>query len=99
MPIYTYRIINDDGSEGDIVELVHGMNDSPLTIHPKTGQKLQRIFTAPHIAGWANERQAKHITSDENLERHGFTKYARSGKGHYEKRTSGRGPSSLHVDE
>jgi len=98
MPVYTYQIINDDGSESETVEIVHGMNEPPMTVHPKTGQQMRRVFSPPHIAGWANERQAKHITSDANLERHGFTKYARSGKGHYEKRTGGEGPPSLNVD-
>lgn len=97
MPIYTYQVVNDDGSEGELFEFVHGMNSPPLTVHPKTGQKVCRIFTPPHIAGWSNERQGRQLTSDANLERHGFTKYVRNGKGHYEKRT-GKGPSSLQVD-
>ncbi len=97
MPIYSYQIINDDGSDGEVVELMHGMNEPPLTLHPQTGQTLRRVYTAPHIAGWSNERQAKHLTSDANLERHGFTKYVRNGKGHYEKHT-GQGPSAIHVD-
>ncbi len=98
MPIYTYQIIHDDGSEGEMVELVHGMNDPPLTVHPQTGQKIQRVFAAPHIAGWSHERKAKEITSDENVAKHGFTKYVRSGKGHYEKRAGDKGPSSLHAE-
>jgi len=98
MPIYTYQIINDDGSDGEIIELMHGMNEPVLTIHPQTGQIIQRVFTAPHIAGWGNSRQAKQMTSDENLEKHGFTKYVRNGKGHYEKHNTGKGPSSLHAD-
>lgn len=97
MPIYTYQIINEDGSKGDTIELMHGMNEPSLTEHPQTGQKLERLFTAPHIAGWGNSRQAKQLTSDENLEKHGFTKYVRSGKGHYEKHT-GKGPDALHAD-
>ncbi len=98
MPVYTYQIINDDGSEGQCVELVHGMNDTPLTEHPVTGQKIRRVFAAPHIAGWGNERQAKQLVSDENVERHGFTKYVRNGKGHYEKRAGKQGPDALHAD-
>jgi predicted nucleic acid-binding Zn ribbon protein len=97
MPVYTYQIINDDGTPGESFETVHGMNDPPLTVHPETGQPVQRIYTAPHIAGWSNSRKAKELTSDSNLEKHGFTKYVRNGKGHYEKHT-GQGPDSLHAD-
>lgn len=98
MPIYTYQIINDDGSDGEIIELVHGMNEPAMTVHPQTGQKIQRIYTAPHIAGWGNSRQAKQMTSAENLEKHGFAKYVRSGKGYYEKQNAAKGPPSLHAD-
>ena len=97
MPMYTYQIVNDDGSEGDIIEIMHGMSEPSLTEHPQTGQKIKREFTSPHIASWGNSRKAKELTSDENLERHGFTKYVRNGKGHYEKHT-GKGPESLHTD-
>ena len=94
MPIYAYQIIHDDGSEGEIVELQHGMSDPPLTEHPDTGETLVRIFSAPHLAGAHHERAVKQSMSDSNLERLGFTKYVKSGKGNYEKRT-GQGPSTL----
>ena len=96
MPVYTYQLVNEDGSEGECVDIIHGMNEPPMTIHPETGQKIRRVFSAPHIAGWGNERKSKEITSDENIERHGFTKYVRNGKGHYEKRAGKAGPPSLH---
>ena len=98
MPIYTYQIIHEDGSEGDIVELVHGMDEPPLTEHPETGERVVRVFNPPHIAGWSHERKAKELTSDKNLERHGFTKYVRNGKGHYERHAGNAGPSELSVD-
>lgn len=97
MPVYTYQVMNEDGTEGDTFEIVHGMNDPPLTVHPKTGEPVRRVFAAPHIAGWSHARQAKELTSDSNLEKHGFTKYVRSGKGNYEKRT-GKGPASIQVE-
>jgi hypothetical protein len=98
MPSYTYQVIHEDGTEGELFEVVHGMNDPPLTVHPQTGKPVQRVFSPPHVAGWANERQSKQRISDANLEKHGFTKYVRSGKGNYEKRT-GQGPSSLHAGD
>lgn len=85
MPVYTYQIIHDDGSEGPVFEHVHRMTDPPLKRHPETGEKVVRVYQAPHIAGYGNERLAKQLTSDKNLARLGFTKYVRNGKGHYEK--------------
>ncbi|MFA7692006.1 MAG: FmdB family transcriptional regulator [Candidatus Hydrogenedentes bacterium] len=98
MPVYTYQIINEDGSDGECFEVIHGMNDPPLTVHPETGRPVKRVFTAPHIAGWGNSRQAKEMLSDANVEKHGFTKYVRSGKGQYEKR-AGKGPGTIDVSD
>lgn len=98
MPLYTYQIINPDGTDGDTFEIVHGMNEPPLTLHPETGQPVRRVFTPPHIAGWANARQARQMLSDTNLEKHGFTKYVRTGKGAYEKRT-GKGPETINAND
>lgn len=97
MPVYTYQIVHDDGTEGDVFEHVHAMSDPPLEEHPETGERVVRIFNAPHIAGWGNERMHKQQTSDKNVERLGFTKYVRNGKGHYEKR-AGKGPDRLATD-
>lgn len=97
MPIYTYQVIHDDGSPGEIFEVTRGMNEPPLTEHPETGEKVARVYHAPHVAGWANERVHKQQASDKNLERLGFTKYVRSGKGHYEKH-AGQGPDTLTSD-
>ncbi len=94
MPTYAYQVIHKDGSEGEIFEYVHRMSDPPLTVHPETGEAVVRVFTAPHVAGRHNERHEKQAMSDKNLERLGFTKYVRQGKGNYEKRT-GAGPDRL----
>lgn len=96
MPLYTYQLLNPDGSGGELVTLEHGMNEPPFTEHPETGQPVQRVFAAPHVAGWGSERKSKELVSDENVGRLGFTKYVRNGKGHYEKRT-GRGPNQLNI--
>lgn len=95
MPTYTYQVIHDDGSEGDVFEWVHRMSDPALTEHPETGEKVVRVFQAPHVAGYGNERLGKQLTSDKNLERLGFTKYVRNGKGHYERHVGNAGPDTL----
>lgn len=96
MPMYTYQVVHEDGSEGEVFEAAHGMNDAPLTEHPETGERVVRVFRAPHVAGSSNERIVKEKASDKNLDRLGFTKYVRNGKGHYEKHV-GKGPDSLHA--
>ena len=99
MPTYTYQVINEDGSEGEVFDYMHGMNESPLEEHPDTGEPVQRIFVSPHIAGRSNERIQKQLTSDENLGKLGFTKYVRNGKGHYEKHVGGSdAPNEIHSD-
>lgn len=99
MPVYTYQIIHDDGTEGETFDQVQSMSDPPLTEHPETGEKVVRVFQAPHIAGWGNERKAKEMTSDKNLDRLGFTKYVRNGKGHYERTAGKEGPKNISVND
>ena len=94
MPIYTYQVIHDDGTEGEVFDHVQGMSEAALTEHPETGEPVIRVFQSPHIAGSSHERIQKQNASDENLGRLGFTKYVRNGKGHYEKHV-GKGPERL----
>jgi predicted nucleic acid-binding Zn ribbon protein len=94
MPTYVYQIINEDGSEGETFELVQRMADAPLEKHPQTGQTVRRVIQPPRIAGRWTESGTKKALSDSNLERLGFTKYEKSGKGVYEKR-AGSGPAKI----
>ncbi|HOK10016.1 MAG TPA: zinc ribbon domain-containing protein [Candidatus Hydrogenedens sp.] len=98
MPLYTYQVIHEDGSEGEIIEVFQKAGEPPLQFHPQTGEKVIRIFKPAHIAGWANERMAKQMLSDKNLAEKGFTKYVRSGKGYYEKTTGKEGPPTINVN-
>jgi predicted nucleic acid-binding Zn ribbon protein len=36
MPTYVYQVITDDGSEGEVFEVVQRMADAPLKTHPET---------------------------------------------------------------
>ena len=99
MPMYTYQIIHDDGTEGEIFEYVHSMSEPALTEHPETGEKVVRVLQSPHIAGSGNERIQKQNTSDKNLERLGFTKYERKGKGYMERVAGKEGPKSSSADD
>ena len=98
MPTYVYRIINEDGSEGETFEVFQKMSDPPLTEHPETGEPVRRVIQAPNIAGKWSEAGTKKMLSDSNLDRLGFTKYQKMGQGQYEKR-AGAGPQSIDANE
>lgn len=97
MPTYVYQVINDDGSEGEVFEIVQKMTDPPLKTHPESGAKVQRLIQAPNIAGNWSDAATKSKLSDKNLDRLGFTKYQRAGDGKYEKR-AGSGPDMISAD-
>ena len=93
MPVYVYQVITEDGSEGEVFEVVQSMKDDALTEHPETGEPVQRIIQPPMIGGQHSTARDKRLTSDSSLEKMGFTKYVKGGNG-YEK-VVGSGPSSL----
>lgn len=95
MPVYTYQIINEDGSDGEVFEVLRRMSDPPLTRHPETGQPVKRIYQPVNIATKWTDRHTKQNLSDSNLEKHGFTKYVRQGKGQYERTAGSGGPDHI----
>lgn len=94
MPLYLYQVAMPDGSEGEIIEVLQGMNDEPLTHHPETGEPVVRIFGTPNAPRAWTSMHAKGATSDKRLERGGFTKYVKTDTGKYEK-AFGSGPGSI----
>ena len=52
MPTYVYQIVNDDGTDGEIFEVQQSMSESALTQHPKTGQKVRRVYVVPRRFQW-----------------------------------------------
>ena len=90
MPLYVYQVIEADGSEGEVFELLQEMSEPVLTSHPENGKPVQRILGTPStMCKWAPGN-----LSDQKLERLGFTKYQKSGQGTYEK-TAGAGPRPI----
>ncbi len=94
MPTYVYQVIEDDGSAGEVFEVVQKMSEPALDTHPETGKPVRRLIQAPNIAGKWSESGTRQMLSDKNLDRIGFTKYERAGDGKYEKR-AGPGPPTL----
>ncbi len=94
MPTYVYQVIEADGSEGEVFEVVQRMSEPALETHPENGKPVRRLIQAPNIAGKWSESGTKAMLSDKNLDRIGFTKYQKMGDGKYEKR-AGSGPRTL----
>ena len=90
MPLYVYQVIEADGSEGEIFEIMQKMSEPALEKHPENGKPVQRIFAAPNTV----TKYSADKLSDANLGRLGFTKYKKAGDGHYEK-TAGSGPDTI----
>jgi hypothetical protein len=94
MPLYLYQVIDADGTEGEIFEVLQPMRDAALTVHPETGAKVVRVFGTPNAPRTWTDSHAKGATSDKSLERGGFTKYVKSETGKYEK-VFGAGPAKI----
>ncbi len=99
MPIYVYEVLDRRGKPtGETFEVVQSMKDAPLTKHPETGRPVRRAIVAPTIAGKWSDMKTKSVLSNRNLERLGFTKYERRGKGYMERVAGKEGPRSISAD-
>lgn len=99
MPTYVYEVLSKDGKPtGETFEVVQSMKDATLTKHPETGKPCRRAIVAPNIAGKWSDIKGKGALSNTNLERLGFTKYERKGKGYMERVAGKQGPKSISAD-
>jgi hypothetical protein len=100
MPTYVYEILDKKGrATGKTFEYVQSMKDEALTQHPQTGERVRRVILAPNIAGDWSPLKTKGKLSNQNLERLGFTKYERKGKGHMERVAGKKGPPAISTDD
>lgn len=97
MPTYVYEVVKPDGTGGDRFEVLQSMAEPPLERHPETGQPVRRVITGFAIGGRSTGIGDPRLLSDRNLDRHGFTKYVKTGDGTYEK-TVGSGPNQISAD-
>ena len=77
MPTYLYCEILRDGSDGETIEVTHGVNDPAPVVHPVSGLPLRRVYCAPNLAVRYTTQAQKDSLSNERVERLGFTKYER----------------------
>ncbi len=94
MPTYVYEILDQRGKPtGATFEHTQSIKDDALTRHPTTGQPVRRAIVMPTLG--LGMSKAKNRLSNKNLERMGFTKYERKGKGYMEKTAGKHGPKGL----
>jgi len=100
MPTYVYEVLDKKGEgTGKTFEIIQSMKDDALTKHPETGEPVRRVIQPPNIAGKWTDMKGKGTLSNSNLERLGFTKYERKGKGYMERVAGNAGPKTLHAEE
>ncbi|MBY0311019.1 MAG: hypothetical protein K2W85_03015 [Phycisphaerales bacterium] len=100
MPTYVYELLDAKGEPtGETFEHVQSMKEKALSAHPETGKPCRRAIVAPNIAGNWSPLKEKSMLSNKNLERLGFTKYERKGKGYMERVAGKEGPQSISADD
>ena len=75
MPIYVYQEILSDGSDGETFEYIQSMSEAALKTHPITGNPVRKIFHSPNVSSKYTEATTQKKLSDQNIEKHGFTRY------------------------
>jgi predicted nucleic acid-binding Zn ribbon protein len=97
MPTYVYEILDKRGKPtGRTFETVQPIKAAALTKHPETGEPVRRAIVAPNLGLGMSASKAR--MSNKNLERLGFTKYERKGKGYMERTAGKAGPKGLAAD-
>jgi len=100
MPTYVYEILDAKGEPtGESFEHVQPMKDAALKKQPGTGKPCRRAIVAPAVAGKHSPLKSKGTLSNKNLERMGFTKYERKGKGYMERTAGKEGPRSISAED
>ena len=99
MPTYVYRVIRDDDQPGEEFEVVQSIKEPPLTVHPETGEPVERVIQSVFAGGiWTEDSMSRRMKDEKKLDKLGFTKYVKAGDGVYEKRT-GKGPDHITRDK
>jgi hypothetical protein len=75
MPTYLYQEIMPNGTDGDCFEVAQRMSDPPLKTHPQSGNPVRKVFVAPNLPSRYTEAATKSKLTNENVEKHGFTRY------------------------
>jgi len=92
MPIYVYETIET----GVQFECHQSMTDKPLCKHPETGEPVRRVILAPNLGTKHTPGREKKLTSNEAVEKAGFTKYEKDKvTGKYNRVAGKQGPAQI----
>jgi len=72
MPVYTYQVVNDDGSLGEVFEVEQAITKPPLARHPETGKKVVRIFDKPNLGVEYTAGKEKALSDITRIKKAGF---------------------------
>ena len=97
MPLYEYVVINQNGSHGAVFEVLQGITEPALQVHPETGEPVERLISAASVPRPSGGPIRGDI-SNRSLEKQGFTKYQKTSTGKYEK-VLGDGPDLIKRDD
>ena len=96
MPVYVYEVTDPPQSAGKRYEITQSMAADALTHHPLTGEAMRRVILPPNIASKWTPGQTKDRTSNDRIEKAGFTKYERDKlTGNYHRIVGNEGPSVI----
>jgi Uncharacterized protein conserved in bacteria len=72
MPIYTYAVINTDGSDGEIFEVEHSADRQALTSHPENGKPVRRVYESPNVNSEYTPQKEKSLSDISRIKKSGF---------------------------
>ena len=102
MPTYVYQEILSDGSEGEAFEYIQRMSDTPLKVHPRTGNLVRKVFHSPNVSNKYTEGATQSMLKRENIENKGFTRYEKDKLTGCYNKTAGKdkhAPSVISADK
>ena len=90
MTIYEYKASGQASCDHCVscFDVLQKLSDEPLKFCPECHNPVRRKISRPNLASQAPS------LSNENVEKHGFTKFKKVEKGVYEK-TAGKGPDFI----
>lgn len=83
MPVYVYQAVDvEKGCDccREPFELLQTMSEKPLVVCHACGQPVRRLIQPVAVSVGK-----KHMLSDDNIKKHGFTKLVNEGGGKYRK--------------
>lgn len=92
MPIYVYETLTTK----ERFECHQSMQEDSLTEHPETGEPVRRVILPPNLGIKHTAGREKKLTSNEAVEKAGFTKYEKDKlTGKYNRVAGKNGPAQL----